>query len=232
MKAVILCAGEGERMKPLTETTPKPLILINEKPILFYIFNSIPDVVDEVFLVIQEKNKELFEKFLHIFDKDFKCKVHILFQNTEQKGTYFALMAAKDYLKEENKFLVLNGDDIFLKEDIEKLIKIEAPVYGLSHKRLGDRYRTCDIDLDSGKILSFRLQTEEEKNKEVPCFSGAFTLTKDFFTYDPEYVGYEAGIPHTLFRYATSVSFVLLKKWFQINTLEDLEFAKNEYING
>ncbi len=225
MKAIILCAGDGERLKPLTETIPKPLILINDKPILFYILFSLPNKIDEVFIIIKEKHKNLFEQFL----VDFKINLNIkfLFQDEKEKGTYFALMTARDFLINEDKFLVLNGDDIFLKEDIENLVKMPSPAYGLSYKRLDKRYRTCDLNTKNNKILSFRKQTESEINKELPCFSGFFTLTSDFLKYKPVYYEQgEAGIPHTLFANCNDVSYIILKEWLQINTKEDLKIAQ------
>lgn len=226
MKAVILCAGEGERLRPLTDNIPKPLLLIKEKSILYYVFSSLPETIDEIFLIIQEKHRTLFEEFLA--NNEFNLKVTILVQDLKDKGTYFALKSAQDVLKNENKFLVLNGDDIFLKEDLEKLITLDAPTYGLSYKKIGENYRTCDLDLASKKIISFRMQTKEEMGQGVPCFSGAFTLNKDFFSYQPEYFGTkgEAGIPHTLFAHNHSVSFVFLKEWIQINTLAELDLAR------
>lgn len=225
MKAIILCAGDGERLKPLTETIPKSLILINNKPILFYILSSLPDKIDEVFIIIKEKNKNLFEQFL--VDFQINSNIKFLFQDENKKGTYFALMTAKDFLINEDKFLVLNGDDIFLKEDIENLVKISSPAYGLSNKKLDKRYRTCDLDTINNKILSFRKQTEFEIDKELPCFSGSFTLTSDFFEYKPVYYEEgEAGIPHTLFANCYDVSYIILKEWLQINTKEDLEIAQ------
>lgn len=216
MKTVILCAGCGDRMKPLTLNTPKPLLEIKGKSILFYIFQSLPDEIDEVYLVIKEKHKKLFEDFLT--KENINKKVNILFQNEEKRGTYFALLTAKDYLKEDDKFLVLNGDDIFLKEDLEKLIKLNTPCYGLSYKILPSRYRTCDLDFETRKITSFRKQIETDDGKEIPCFSGAFSLNKDFFTYEPVfYENLEAGIPHTLFKNNNNVSFFILKEWIQIN---------------
>jgi NDP-sugar pyrophosphorylase family protein len=225
MKAVILCAGEGERLKPLTEITPKPLILINNKPILSYILDSLPNEINEVFIIIQKRHSDLFGDFLKTINSNIK--INLLYQDINKKGTYFALMTAKEYLMDEDKFLVLNGDDIFLKDDLEKLIKIPAPTYGLSYKKLNKRYRTCDLDEINNKIISFRKQKESEEGKELPCFSGAFTLTKDFFSYSPVYYdGSEAGIPHTLFENRKDVSYLILKEWLQINTIEDLDNAK------
>ncbi|MEI6580897.1 MAG: NDP-sugar synthase [bacterium] len=229
MKAVILCAGDGNRLKPATENIPKPLLLVG-RPILFYIFNSLPDKVDEVFLIIQEKHKILFRKFLE--DNNIKIKVNILFQDKEKKGTYFALITAKDYLAKEDAFLVLNGDDIFLKEDLENLVKSCVPVYGLGYKKMNKRYRTCDLDLEKKRILSFRMQTDQEIEKEMPCFSGAFVLIKDFFDYKPVYTEGEAGIPHTLFGSGAKVYYVLLRKWFQINTPEDFSIAQKDLAGG
>ena len=39
--AIILCGGKGERLRPITESIPKPLVCINEKPILEYIINNL-----------------------------------------------------------------------------------------------------------------------------------------------------------------------------------------------
>lgn len=223
MKAVILCAGRGERLMPLTENTPKPLLKISNKPILFYILNSLPEIIDKTILVIQEKDKAKFESFLHEYD--FK-NINFVYQDEERKGTYFALIAAKDLLQDEEKFLVLNGDDIFKKNDLVKLITSCAPVYGLGYKQMDGRYRTCDLDEKNMKILSFRRQTEEELKRKTPCFSGAFVLTQEFFSYEPVYVNEEAGIPHTLFGSDVKVFFVFLSNWIQINTTKDLEDAK------
>lgn len=221
MKAVILCAGYGERLKPLTDITPKPLLMINNKPILHHVISSLPDAIDEIFIIIREEHNFLFNKFVETIKTEIK--INILFQNNNERGTYFALMTAKKYLEKDNKFLVLNGDDLFTKEDLENLIKVSAPAYGLSFKKLDKRYRTCDLDNVNNKIISFRRQTEDELDKEMPCFSGAFTLDKEFLLYNPVYYdGIEAGIPHTLFDYNQNVSFSILKKWFQINTKEDL----------
>jgi len=117
-----------------------------------------------------------------------------------------------------------------LKEDLENLILEKTPCYGLSYKKLNSRYRTCDLDVKNKKILVFRKQNENEVDKEIPCFSGALTLNKDFFNYKPVcYENNEAGIPHTLFANNHNVSFFILKEWFQINVPSDVKYASQYF---
>ncbi len=52
MQAVILAAGRGTRMGALTEHTPKPMLLVNGRPVLEYIFDSLPEEIDEVIIVV------------------------------------------------------------------------------------------------------------------------------------------------------------------------------------
>lgn len=113
MKAVIMAAGRGERMNPLSLTTPKPLLKIANKSILAHTLNSLEELVDEVIIIIGYK-KELIEKEL----EKINTKLRIEFvEQKEQLGTGHALMQVKDNVK--GKFLLLGGDDFFAKKDIE-----------------------------------------------------------------------------------------------------------------
>ncbi len=225
MKAVILCAGEGTRLRPLTDTIPKTLIPVAGTPILARIFSTLPEEISEAVLVIQEKQTEAIQNFLDTLK--LAIPVSIAYQDMNAKGTYHALLSAKHYTENADAFLVLNGDDIFVQSELASLVSLSAPAYGLAKKVLNDiRYRTCDVDESQQKITSFRLIREDEKDTPVYCFTGACVLTKDFFTYAPETISSgEAGIPHTLFAHSASVSFTRFTEWLQINTHEDLRIA-------
>ena len=52
MKAVILAAGEGVRMRPLTLRTPKPLLQVAGRPLLEHIIYALPKDINELIVVI------------------------------------------------------------------------------------------------------------------------------------------------------------------------------------
>ena len=52
MKCVILAAGEGIRMRPLTLENPKPLLEIAGKPLIGHIVETLPSEIDELVLVV------------------------------------------------------------------------------------------------------------------------------------------------------------------------------------
>ena len=45
MNALILCGGKGERLRPLTNNIPKPMIQVNQKPILWYILKQLENII-------------------------------------------------------------------------------------------------------------------------------------------------------------------------------------------
>ena len=59
LKAVLLCGGKGERLYPLTDKTPKPLVKINDKPILSYIIDHLEkyNIMDLIVLTGYKSNK-------------------------------------------------------------------------------------------------------------------------------------------------------------------------------
>lgn len=127
MKAVILAAGEGTRIQPLTHTIPKPMLKIINKPILEHnIEQAIKAGVNEFVIVVGHNAKHIVD---HFGDNFKECKISYVTQEV-QMGTGHALQEVKNLIDEE-KFLVMCGDDIYDADDIEKVLKNDLCVGGM-----------------------------------------------------------------------------------------------------
>ena len=123
MKAVIMAAGKGTRMLPLTEEIPKVLVEVNRKPFLYYVLKNLEKAgYDDIGIVVGYK-KEQFPEFLEKYG--FKAA---LIEQTEQKGTGHAVMQAKDFTKDED-FIVLGGDNLWSPGDLEAMLKQDSFCY-------------------------------------------------------------------------------------------------------
>lgn len=108
MKAVVLAAGEGTRLRPLTADTPKPLVGVNGKPLLAYTFEHLLALdVEEIVTVIGERGGQIVDTFGDSFEgTPLRYPVQ-----PEPKGLAHALLSAESYLSDE--FVVAYGDVIF-----------------------------------------------------------------------------------------------------------------------
>ena len=122
MKAVILAAGKGTRMQPLTFEKPKPLLTVADKTLIEHNLEQLNGLVDEVIIVIGYKG-EMIRKHLGDKFKDIKIS-HV--EQKEQLGTGHAIMQAKDFVK--GRFIVMMGDDLYFRKDIENCIKYDLSI--------------------------------------------------------------------------------------------------------
>ncbi|MDP7506197.1 MAG: sugar phosphate nucleotidyltransferase [Candidatus Woesearchaeota archaeon] len=130
MKAVILAGGQGMRLLPLTEETPKVLVEIGGKPFLYYLLNNVVKAgFDKIAIVVRFK-KEKIKKFL----KDYGFEVTLIEQK-EHLGTADAIKSTEKFVGNEN-FVCIHGDNLFSVNDLKQM-KIDDEhcyVAGLKHK--------------------------------------------------------------------------------------------------
>lgn len=132
MKAIILAAGKGVRMLPLTEDTHKVLIEINGKPFLYYLLTNLKEAGYNDFAIIVGYKKEMFPAFLEKYN--FKAE---LIEQKEQLGTGHAVMQAREFCGDE-EFVALNGDSLFSVEDLAALNKQDNFNYIIGKQMKGD----------------------------------------------------------------------------------------------
>jgi glucose-1-phosphate thymidylyltransferase len=115
LKSIILCAGKGTRLRPLTHTSAKHLIPIANKPALFYGIEAIKDCgIKDIGIIIGETGEDIKNEC-----KDgTRWGVNISYiEQKEALGLAHAVSVARDFLEEE-KFLMYLGDNL-LKNGVE-----------------------------------------------------------------------------------------------------------------
>ena len=128
MKAIILASGEGSRLRPLTETTPKPLIKIIGKSLIQHTLDNLKWLVDECIVVIKYM-PDLFKEHLWDTYENIAIKYHI------QGSENWTAAAIKDIIISNNEdILVLYWDTIYPKFELKKVIKSEN--YGCLVKKV------------------------------------------------------------------------------------------------
>lgn len=120
MKAVILAAGKGTRLLPLTEKTHKGLLLIGDKPLLEHSINALAkNKIKEILLVVNCMEEDIMGYFGD--GSKFGVNIDYLHQENPKGGTADAVRCAKGKVKES--FILLNGDIFSKPTVIKKLIE-------------------------------------------------------------------------------------------------------------
>jgi glucose-1-phosphate thymidylyltransferase len=119
VQAVILTAGEGTRLRPLTASRVKGMITIANKPILEYVINALAqNNIRDIIMVVGYKKERIMAYFED--GTDFNVKIQYVDQK-KQLGTGHALMQAQPLIKD--RFIVLPGDNIIAPDGISKLLE-------------------------------------------------------------------------------------------------------------
>ncbi|MEL4305694.1 bifunctional sugar-1-phosphate nucleotidylyltransferase/acetyltransferase [Methanococcoides sp. LMO-2] len=121
MKAVVLAAGEGTRMRPLTSAIPKVMLPIANKPMLEHIVDAATEAGIEGFVFITGYHEETIREHFGSGEK-WGVTIDHVHQN-EQLGTANAIGCAKGHV--EGSFIVLNGDVLLSSSHISKMIERE-----------------------------------------------------------------------------------------------------------
>lgn len=217
MDVVILAAGKGNRLKPLTNKTPKALIKLGDTAIIEMILDSLPENKIKNVFIITKHLEDRINKYLKGKKTKYKFNIETITQG-EEKGTYGALLSSKKYIGDW--FVVLNGDDIHSKKYISRFFNNQI-IIGVS-KKISNYF---EVIFDKEKNFEKFERISKKKNRYIA--TGCYTLNKKFFKLTPEKTSEgEFGIPQTIEANLDKLKPKVLieKEWHQLNTLEDLKY--------
>lgn len=189
-KVIILAAGRGIRMGDLTENCPKPMIPIAAKPKLAYTLHLLPKSIVEVIFIIGYRGNVI----KNYFGSSYGGRTITYIEQKELNGTGGAIVLAKEYIKNE-RFLVLMGDDLYCKKDLEQLMSYECGLLAfVSHE--AQQYGL--VEKDENGVLCAIVEKPHGRQQGL-VNTAAYILTPEYFTYDPVRISAtEFGLPQTL----------------------------------
>jgi len=226
-KAVILAAGEGKRLRPFTETMPKVMLPIANKPLLEYVFDATrKSGIDEIVVVVGYKKEVIMEYF-----KDYKdVKITYVIQD-RQLGTAHALLQAKKHIKDS--FIVLAGDNIIDPGSIAKLLKDQSE-YSLLIKEHPHPSKYGVVFVENRSIRRIVEKPKEDVGKYIS--TGIYKLPRSVFT-DIEQCTSEgahalSSVIQSLVDKGKNINTVLAKSWMDIVYPWDLISVNEVMIQG
>ena len=226
MKAVILAGGKGTRLRPYTTSFPKPLMPVEDKPILEIIIKQLKEKgFDEIILSIGHL-AELIQAF---FGDGGKLGVKITYMREEKPlGTAGCLGLLKKDLSET--FLVMNGD-ILMSLDYSEMLKFHKKNKSIA--TVGLNKRTVNIDFG---VIDIDRENNVKTYTEKPSMH--YLVSMGVYIFDPKVLTYikpneHLNMPDLIKRLTDSgetvKGFVHEGYWLDIGRPEDYQTAQEAF---
>ena len=179
MKAVVLAAGKGTRLRPLTEDKPKALVEVDGKPLIEDVFDNLIELdVDELIVVVGYKKEQIIERY----DDEYRGVPITYTHQREQKGLAHALLTAESHIDDD--FVLMLGDNVFranLGDVLNRQRESRADAAFLVEEVPMDeatRYGVCDTN-EYGEIVEVVEKPDDPPTNLV--MTGFYTFTPKIF---------------------------------------------------
>ncbi|MDR1557800.1 MAG: nucleotidyltransferase family protein [Tannerellaceae bacterium] len=199
MKAMILAAGMGTRLKPLTDTTPKALIPVNGKPMLEHLILKLKKAgFHEIIINIHHLGEQI-TGFLHT-NNNFGLTIYISDERKYLMDTGGAIKQAAGFLLQGNEPILVHNADI--------LSDVDLTAFSLSHKGnnalatllVSKRNASRSLLFDKeNKLCGWRNRETGEVKSHIPdfdplqyneyAFGGVHILSPEIFSRMEEWTG-------------------------------------------
>ena len=186
MDVVVLAGGFGTRLRPWTETIPKPLLPILDKSMIEHVLDVLPESqVDKVLIAAGygvEQIREHFEKIPLPYEV-------VIVEETEPLGTGGAIANCREHLS-GGTFCVINGD-LITSLKVEEMLEFHKQNGGIATISLWEvedpsRFGVADYKEDKGKIMRFQEKPAIEDAYSNLINAGTYILEQEIFDFMPD----------------------------------------------
>jgi UDP-N-acetylglucosamine diphosphorylase/glucosamine-1-phosphate N-acetyltransferase len=174
MKVVILAAGEGTRMRPLTSMRPKVMLPLANKPILEHLLVQAKKAGIRNYIFVVGYHDEQVREY---FSNGEKWEVNIGYcSQRKQLGTADAVKMVEDSV--DGNFLLINGDVIVKSQDLEKIVESKYTTLGVI--KVEDTRNLGVVELKGDKVI--RIHEKTEKPPSNMANAGTYFFTPEIFS--------------------------------------------------
>ncbi|MEK7602022.1 MAG: sugar phosphate nucleotidyltransferase [Patescibacteria group bacterium] len=219
MQAVILAAGVGKRMLPLTLDLPKPLVRVAGRTIIEYVLTALPSEIDEIILIVGYK-AEMIKDFL---GEVYKGRVIRYVHQEKPEGTARALALAQPYIS--GRFILMNADDIHGAEALKEALQYPLAVLVAPYR---DPSRMGVVSCREDGTLESIIEKPEHPESNVVS-TGAMILDEQIFMYETpqnENGEYYINEPLKMLAADKPITVVTQPLWIPVGCPEDISLAE------
>jgi len=219
MQCVILAAGKGSRLRPLTDAKPKPLVEVCGKPLIDHIVEAFPSSIKELIIVVGYKGEMIREHC----GSEFHGRPVTYVEQVDINGPAKALWLCKEFIK--GRFLFMFADDIHGKDDLARSISYKRSILATTSEtpeRFGVLVRNPD-----GTVSDMVEKPETPESNLVA--TGPMVLDEHIFDFPPENpIKEEYFMPEIIMRYKQQYPMAVVEEdlWLAIGYPEDIDRAQ------
>ena len=179
MKALILAAGKGTRLRPVTDYIPKPMVPLHGKPLLEWVILHLCSYGITEYVIAVSYLAEQIENY---FGNGARWGIRIEYgRGATPAGKAGEVWRCRDLLKDEARFLVVPGDTI-CHLNYREFMDFHDRQGGMVSVALSTQYRLevglAEVDRD-GRLTAFL----EKTNLNRPVSTGTYLLEAEIFSY-------------------------------------------------
>ena len=168
MQAVILAAGVGTRLEPVTMTMSKGMVPLANKPMLEWIVETARAATDKVFIVVRKDQTDIITYFKPRKDVEF------IYQD-KPLGTAHAVLLAKGHVKDD--FILMNGDILTTPKNVAKFAELPAPA--ITGFPMPNPEEFGVLTIEGGKVTEINEKPAKPKSNLINA--GIYKLNESIF---------------------------------------------------